>query len=339
MRPPQRKPNFSLTQKLVREPFKFQLSQAARVARAWVDRPAQASGKTGRMPIRYQNHAGLHSPTAGIEAFQAEMPEIGEGLPENVTLTPSIGGLLGTGGTLPYHYTEALLAAGNRDAGILAFFDFVAQRAHALGIQAHTLEQAELPDLRTIECSLAGFPGQSSHAQQARSEEYLPADFAAFYAVILRHPTVSASTLGQVLSEFFCVPVQAEEFVPEMLDLEPGEQVCLGKHGTLGGGFALGARAMCKQKRVRLRIGPLSLNSYQQFLPRGPAAAALAAVLRLFRVADLSFEVQLVLKADAIEAPQLRSDASWRLGHSSFLTSAVNTVDREGVCYQLDLHG
>lgn len=338
MRAPQRKPNTSLTHRLVREPHKFQLAQAVRVAQAWLERPTQHGAKWDRARLRFQNRTGLHSQTAGVEDLRVQTPDASDTLPDSVTLTPSTGGLLGTGGTLPYHYTEALLAAGNRSAAILAFFDFIAQRAHALSVQAHTLEQIAPADLRALECSLAGVPALVRD-EAAGSDDFSPADFAAFYAVLLRHPAVSASTLGQVLSEFFREPVEVEEFVPEMLDLLPSEQVCLGKHGTLSGGFALGGRAMCKQKRVRLRIGPLSSDSYQQFLPRGRAAVALAAVLKLFPVSDLSFEVQLVLRADAIEAPQLRDDASWRLGHTSFLTSTVNTVDRDGVCYQLNLHG
>jgi type VI secretion system protein ImpH len=69
------------------------------------------------------------------------------------------------------------------------------------------------------------------------------------------------------------------------------------------------------QSVVRLRLGPLPLARYREFLPSGSAYRPLRAMTRFFSGHDLDFEVQLILDrsetpplclgAEEAEAPQL----------------------------------
>ena len=55
---------------------------------------------------------------------------------------------------------------------------------------------------------------------------------------------------------------------------------------------------------MRIRLGPLTLNQYLDFLPTGPAYEPLRALTRFFAGDELDFELQLVLKKE--EAPPCR---------------------------------
>ena len=89
----------------------------------------------------------------------------------------------------------------------------------------------------------------------------------------------------------------------------------------LGGGAVVGDAVWDRQARVRIRLGPLSLERYCDFLPDGGAYKALQAMTRFFSNQCLDFEVQLVL--DRTQAPGTELDAetanSPRLGWISWV--------------------
>ena len=67
---------------------------------------------------------------------------------------------------------------------------------------------------------------------------------------------------------------------------------------------------------VRVRLGPLDLNQYLDFLPEGSAHAPLRAITRFFSGDEIDFEVQLILKRERVPACELddavsRSSAAW----------------------------
>ena len=56
---------------------------------------------------------------------------------------------------------------------------------------------------------------------------------------------------------------------------------------------------------VRIRLGPLDLKQYLDFLPEGSAYAPLRAITRFFSGDEIDFEVQLVLKREEVPACEL----------------------------------
>ncbi|HEX3866011.1 MAG TPA: type VI secretion system baseplate subunit TssG, partial [Gemmatimonadaceae bacterium] len=87
---------------------------------------------------------------------------------------------------------------------------------------------------------------------------------------------------------------------------EAGGGSGLGEEGSLGFGAVAGDEVWDQQGRVRLRIGPLARDQYDQFLPGGRSFDALRALTRFFGNDQFDFEVQLVLARE--DAPAFRLD-------------------------------
>ena len=74
----------------------------------------------------------------------------------------------------------------------------------------------------------------------------------------------------------------------------------------VGGGAVVGDAVWDRQARVRIRLGPLSMERYCDFLPEASAYHALRAITQFFSNQCLEFEVQLVL--DRTQAPGTELD-------------------------------
>ena len=68
----------------------------------------------------------------------------------------------------------------------------------------------------------------------------------------------------------------------------------------LGEHTVVGDEIWDPQARVRLRIGPLSREKYEEFLPGGQAHKTLKALTSFFGDGQFDFEAQLVLKKEHV---------------------------------------
>ena len=97
----------------------------------------------------------------------------------------------------------------------------------------------------------------------------------------------------------------------------------------VGLGAVVGDAVWDRQARVRIRLGPLSIERYCDFLPGESGYIALRSLTRFFSNQSLEFEVQLVL--DRAEAPGTELDfeatQAVRLGWVSWLKTAPLGVD------------
>jgi type VI secretion system protein ImpH len=89
----------------------------------------------------------------------------------------------------------------------------------------------------------------------------------------------------------------------------------------------LGPRDWHRDLGVRLWAGPLSRVHFDQFLPGGSAAKALKAMLALFAVPNIRFEVRLVLRAQDMAPVVL--NAGPRLGYDTVLASKPSAADQD----------
>jgi type VI secretion system protein ImpH len=89
----------------------------------------------------------------------------------------------------------------------------------------------------------------------------------------------------------------------------------------IGGGAVVGDEVWDRQARVRIRLGPLTMERYGDFLPEGSSYSALRALTRFFSNQCLEFEVQLVLDRAQAPATELNFDAAnpARLGWVSWV--------------------
>jgi type VI secretion system protein ImpH len=245
-------------------------------------------------------------------------------------------GLTGPTGVLPHPYSELILERQRaKDNTLPAFFDIFNHRFISLFYRAWERSRFWVnygsgpSDL--FSRYLRDFLGLGTQGLFDRQhvEDEAMMSFLALFAMQSR----SGTALEQVLKEYFEVPVEVEQFTgawypldrPTQCEMIDSESASI----QLGGGAVAGDAIWDRQARVRIRLGPMSLAQYNQFLPNGSAYPALRAITRFFGNDCLDFEAQLVLARSEVPAVELdfNSDRPARLGWISW--ARTGDMDRD----------
>lgn len=245
-------------------------------------------------------------------------------------------GLTGASGVLPHPYSELVLERLRvKDRGMAAFLDIFNHRAVSLfyrawqrsrfavnyGAGARDLFTHYLRDLLGI--GTAGL----SERQEVEDEGLI------HYVGLAAMQGRSAIALEQILTDYFEVPVSIEQFTGAWYPLDMSTQCAMNESESIscevGGGAVVGDAVWDRQGRTRIRIGPLTMEQYSDFLPQARAYEALRAITRFFSNDTIDFEVQLVL--DRREVPGVELDLSAnrpaRLGWVSWTATRPMTAD------------
>ncbi|KAB8064972.1 type VI secretion system baseplate subunit TssG [Janthinobacterium violaceinigrum] len=327
-------------QHLLAEPYRYQFVQAVRILLCWLRRQDVAHAQAFGQVLRFKNSLSLRFPASEIERLSLDDNE-------QLSVIPTFMSFLGTGGTLPLHYSERIAAYRllTKDAGVQAFLDIFSHRMVALYYQSWEKYRLESP-LQTqardeqlpLLSALAGV--QPTALPSADEADAVTQHVAAWYAGQLRCRPVSAQAIAPVLAEYCGVSIALQQFVGGWDYLEKNRRSLLGSANfTLARGATLGRRLWRHDMRVCLHIGPLDPAGLQRFLPRSAGAAALAKMLALFGVPDLQYEVRLILSPPCITPLLLSSHPSERrrLGWTTFLQAAQGKVSGAEVRYLLQL--
>src|SRR4029077_10514894 len=130
-----------------------------------------------------------------------------------------------------------------------------------------------------------------------------------------------------ILGDYFEVPVEVEQFAGAWYRLDPESQCCMDDADSdsekLGEGTVIGDEIWNQESRVRIRLGPLTLSRYQDFLPGGNCFEPLKALVKFFSNDELDFEVMLIMKRDEVPGCEVGAEGSAgpRLGWISWLKS------------------
>jgi type VI secretion system protein ImpH len=98
----------------------------------------------------------------------------------------------------------------------------------------------------------------------------------------------------------------------------------------LGSGAVLGARVWDRQHKFRIRLGPLTLDQYESFLPGGKPLRKLVDWVRMYLCFELDWDVRLVLKPN--EVPRLTLGSRQRLGWTSWLGRRRSAAPADDLC-------
>lgn len=166
--------------------------------------------------------------------------------------------------------------------------------------------------------------GRDDSTVLARIDDLGLLHYAGFFAQRPRNLT----NLRLLLADYFGLPVEVEPFRGQWLPMAEGSQMCFGTVGTLGVDAVVGERVWDLQSKFRVRLGPLT---YPQFLDLLPDPAPEKARKTMFLVAQLTrtyvgaeydFDVQLVLRADAVpEVEMTDAGVGPRLGWNMWTIS------------------
>lgn len=351
----QRRIDPGVAQQLLAEPHRFQFFQAVRLLEQIFLRQGVKAGQAVPMRVRFRNTLSLGFPATELAAdgqvfsLKGGRLEGAEAIDQalhqqelaEVHLTPQFMGLLGTAGALPLHYTETLQMRElyQRDRTARAFLDIFSSRAvslhyaawkkHRLALQ-YELDRKErfLP----LVLSLLGMGSSELRDRMHDGDGDVFDQAVAYYAGAVRQRPVSAALIARVLSDYFKVPLNLEQFVGAWYRVPAAQTSRLGMaNATLGASALAGDRVWQRDLRLCLRIGPLSRTQFDDFLPGGSAAKALAKWLLLLTGGTLEYDVRLVLRAEDVTGSRL-GNAS-RLGWDSYLSTQPQTTSREDTRY------
>lgn len=355
----------SVAEKLFSEPYKFNVFQAVRLLEM-MDREESVgrSRQIAHDSVRFAVHQSPVFPASAIQTLEPGRSDIRK--PPRMTV--NFFGLTGPSGVLPEHYTELLMrqAIYDKHAEKYALRDWFDLFNHRLLVLFHRswekyrfwvayerLEHLrEEPDSFTQAMrSLVGIgtlgltnrlhvsPGVEPPEDQERPDPLAEIDdqsilyFAGFFSEVHRN----ATSLELLLSEYFGLAIQVQQFQGEWLRIEPSDITRLGSaNASLGMNMMLGERVWDVTGKFRLRLGPLNYRQFCEFLPdRQPiperkGVFVLAHMTRLYVGPEVNFDFQLVLKASEIPAAQLGgSGLGARLGWNTWLISRTPEKNAE----------
>lgn len=322
---------------LLEDPTAFEFFQAVRLLERL--RPDRAGVGGFAHPAEEVVHFGVPPsiafPPSDIAAL--EMPDDG---PARMSVT--FMGLTGPDGVLPHHYTlQVADRVRARDRTLRDFLDLFHHRIVSLFYRAWrklrftAAYEAERRDRVTEHLlDLVGLG-----LDPLRHRTVVPDESLLFYTGLLAPQRRSAVGLQQLLSDFFTVPVEVQQFVGGWYPLAESTQCSVGEgadaSGQLGLGAVAGDEIWDPQARVRVRVGPLTRTQYDPFLPGGSAHAALATLVRFYSHDQFDFEIQLVLARDEVPACVLGAEAeapaplgwcTWVRSAPSFARDADETI-------------
>jgi type VI secretion system protein ImpH len=326
--------------KLRREPFRFDFFQAVRLLERLF--PGRTSVGKFEPPADEVAHFGAQAslafPASQIQAL--DWPENGP-----ARMTVNFMGLTGPEGVLPNPYTTLLIERLRAyDTSPRDFLDIFNHRIISLFYQAWrkyrfdvAYERGERNRFSRQLLSLVGLGTDGLQDRQA-----IPDDAILYYSGLLGQRPRSAQALQQILADYFEVPVEIEQSSGGWYRLDTETQCCLSEGASdsekLGFGAVVGDEIWNQQSRVRIVLGPLSIERYRDFLPDGSCWEPLRAWVRFFSNEEFDFDVKLVLEREMVPVCELGTDeaAGPRLGWVSWVKSAPMGRDPDDTVLALE---
>jgi type VI secretion system protein ImpH len=325
--------NSTLYESLANDPCSFEFVQAVTLLQRLQDtmRPVGGFSNPAEEAVRF-----AANPRLGFPASEIQKLEIDGKQPPKMTV--NFMGLTGPSGVLPHPYSEEILKRiRNKDYTLAAFFDVFNHRAISLFYRAW--QKFHFPV--TYASQNGGFfsqylldlVGLGTKGLRNRQTPDLDDEVLLHYVSLVAMQSGSAVALEQILSDYFEVPIEIQEFTGSWYPLDLPTQCEMTEDETvsreLGRGAVVGDAIWDRQGRVRIRIGPMNMESYKEFLPEGSAYSGLRAITRFFSNQCIDFEAQLVLERSQVSPIKLDFDSSQpaRLGWLSWATTGSMTAD------------
>jgi type VI secretion system protein ImpH len=308
---------------LRKTPQEFQFFQAVRLLeRLYPNRaPVGRFVSPSKEVVRFSAHASFPFPASQIQNI-----DWADGIAAPCILINFMG-LTGPSGVLPLYYTELIVERlRQKDRAMLNFFDVFNHRMVSLFYQAWekyrfaiAYERGERDRFSHHLMDLIGIGTKRLENRLAVRDDAL-----LFYAGLLSMHTRSAAALERILADYFEIPVEVEQFVGAWQGLRESD-LCrfdrgLGVSEQLGGGAIVGDEIWNQQAGVRVKLGPLGLTQYLDFLPSGTAYDSVRSLAKFVSRGEIDFEIQLILKKEEVPACELGLEDSVapRLGWTSW---------------------
>lgn len=321
-----------LKQELFDEPYRFEFFQAVRLLERIFPnrRPLGGAALPNEEIIRIRSRMALDFPASEIYEIKETFDEQAEETKHEMVV--NFMGLTGPSGVLPVRYTELLVdRVRYRDTAMWWFLDIYTHRAVSLFYRAW--EKYRFPvqyergndQFTEYLFDLIGLGTSGLRGRQAIEDETLLP-----YAGLVAQQPHSSLALEQMIADYFEIDARVEQFFGQWLDLDDESITRLGAaNNKLGYTAIAGTKVWDQQSKFRLRLGALSFQKFQAFLPNGTAYEPLKSIVKMMSGQELDFDVQLILDARQVPSCILTTRALRRpmLGWSSWLKTEPFTSD------------
>ena len=243
-------------------------------------------------------------------------------------------GMFGPSGALPIHLTEYARdrARNSSDPTFARFVDVFHHRMLSLFYRAWAASQPTVSHDRPERDRFGAYVGSlfGLGLDELGRRDAMPDLAKLHFAGRLANKTRNAEGLRAIIADFFKLPVEIAQFVPEWVSL-PAHSLCMlgeaPETGTLGSTATAGARIRVFHHKFRILFGPLDFADYTRLLPGGDSLKRLVPIIRNYVGDEFSWDVNLVLQRD--EVPQLRLGAAGLLGWTSWLGTRRSERDAD----------
>lgn len=283
--------------------------------------------------VRFGVNPAFWFPPSQIHSLDWQAPETlsRHGKWQPPMLRVNFFGMVGPQGVLPLVYSDFVNdRLRNKDRTMLDFFDIFHHRLISFFYQAWEKYRFYVSYEREQKDRLGGYlmnlVGLGTAGLQARQD--VPDTSLIFFSGLLSLIPRSAMALEQLLADYFGVPIQVEAFAGAWYPLSESDICQFNDPATeaeqLGFGVVVGDAVWDRSSRARIRIGPLKLARYQEFLPGGHSHKPLHAITNFFSNGEVIYEVQLVLDRNSVPACNLGIDSESvpMLGWLTWMNSA-----------------
>ncbi len=342
-----RRKNISVIKHLTERPFDFSFSQAVRLLeRSSVLTKKKADEHLADKPIakymppasefvRFNTNSSFSFQSSDIRTIKKYKINANT---KQWRLDVNFIGLTGSGGVLPFHYTETVLQRLKlKDRSMADFFNIFNHRTTSLFYQASckynfpiSYEKKRLnhngndvsDNYTQAILSLIGFGTKYLSNRLHTKDESL-----IFYSGLLTERIRTASGLQQILQNHFGISVEVKEFIGQWQDLIPDLRTRLsgkrvGFNNCLGKSVMLGRKGWFSQGKIRIILGPLNKLQLNQFAPGTNTLKALDEIVRLYVGIEHDYDFIMKIKRKYIpKQTQLKKNKPIITGWNSWLSS------------------
>lgn len=289
--------------------------------------------------IRYQANSSFAFPSGEVQ--KVSQPATNN---QPWRIKANLMGLTGATGVMPYHYTETLHSQVKiKDHTLERFLDLFNHRILSLFYRALTkyqlalqYEAGKIPSSRNSSrdsatqalLSLIGI-GTPGHENRLHIKDESLIHYCGLFSQKVRN----ASSLQQMLGNYFKIPVEVNQFIGQWQDLIddvrsrlPDFDNPLGRNVQLGRSAMLGKKGWVAQARIQIILGPLNKQQLAKFEPGTLGLKALNQMTRMYLGMEHDFEFIIRMREkDLPRGMSLTSEEKPILGWNSWMTDPGKT--------------